>query len=74
MVQDTNLGPEIYLNLHEMTNANTGEKQLRSTKYSDADFATMVSRRLFRTNHATLSKAGCQFRISSTREEFQMNI
>ncbi|GAB5593021.1 hypothetical protein Unana1_07921 [Umbelopsis nana] len=41
MVQDTNLGPEIYLNLHEVTDSNSGQKVLKCTKYSDADFAAM---------------------------------
>ncbi|KAG2181550.1 hypothetical protein INT44_008365 [Umbelopsis vinacea] len=41
MVQDSNLGPEIYLKLHEVSNATNGEKKLRCTKYSDADVSAI---------------------------------
>ncbi|KAH8551093.1 putative alanine racemase-domain-containing protein [Umbelopsis sp. PMI_123] len=37
MVQDSNLGPEIYLKLHQVNNVTTGEKKLQCTKYRDAD-------------------------------------
>ncbi|KAI9288385.1 putative alanine racemase-domain-containing protein [Umbelopsis sp. AD052] len=41
MVQDSNLGPEIYLKLHEVSNATNREKKLRCTKYSDADVSAI---------------------------------
>jgi hypothetical protein len=43
MVQDTNLGPEIYLSLHEVNDPTTDQKKLRCLKYRDADLADMVS-------------------------------
>lgn len=43
MVQDTNLGPEIYLSINEVIDCSTGQKKLRSLKYRDAELADMVS-------------------------------
>lgn len=42
MVQDSNLGPEIYLKLHEVSNTTTGEKKIQCTKYCDADVSAIV--------------------------------
>ncbi|CAO3658979.1 unnamed protein product [Umbelopsis ramanniana] len=41
MVQDSNLGPEIYLKLHEVSNTTTGEKKIQCTKYCDADVSAI---------------------------------
>ncbi|KAM3583050.1 hypothetical protein VKS41_004805 [Umbelopsis sp. WA50703] len=68
MVQDTNLGPEIYLSLHEVNDPTTDQKKLRCLKYRDADLADMDQFNEGRIPNEFLDERGVVYCISPPGE------
>lgn len=68
MVQDTNLGPEIYLSINEVIDCSTGQKKLRSLKYRDAELADMDQFNDGRIPNEFLDERGVVYCISPPGE------